>query len=88
MTERQGRITRDVYINLAHEWGNLSMAIDYRTADDSMTNLEGRKVGLGANYALGEGVNVYVGFHNYSFDAPDMELENINSFHIGSSVSF
>ena len=85
---KAGQDYEDVYVNLSHEWGNLSLAIDYRTADDSMTNLEGRKVGLGANYALGEGVNVYAGFHNYSFDAPDMDLENVNSFHIGTSVSF
>ena len=78
----------DIYVNLSHSWGNMSVAIDYRTSDDRNTDLEGRKIGLGTNYAVGEGVNVYAGFHNYSFDAPDMNFEDVNSFHIGTSVSF
>ena len=77
----------DMYINVAHTCGNMSMAIDYRSTDDD-ADMEGRKIGLGANYAVGAGVNVYAGFHTYSFDAPGMDFEDINAFHVGSQVAF
>ena len=82
-----GRGYEDMYINVAHNWGSMSVAIDYRSTNDDM-DMEGRRIGLGANYAIGGGVSVYLGFHNSSFDAPDMDLEDINVFHIGSLVTF
>ena len=76
-----------MYLNVAHSWGNMNVAIDYRSTDNGM-NMEGRAVGLGAQYSLGGGVDVYAGFNNYSFDAPDMDLEDISAIHVGSRVRF
>ena len=85
--DASGQDFEDMYINVAHSWGNMSVAVDYRSTDNDM-NMEGRAVGLGAQYSLGGGVDVYAGFNNYSFDAPDMDLEDISAFHVGSRVRF
>ena len=82
-----GQDYEDMYVNVAHTWGDMSVAIDYRTTDNDM-DMEGRAIGLGANYSLGSGVDVYAGFNTYSFDAPGMDLEDINALHVGSRVRF
>ena len=82
-----GEDYEDMYINVAHSWGSMSVAIDYRSTENG-ADMEGRAIGLGAQYALGGGVDVYAGFNSYSFDAPGMDLEDINAFHIGSRVRF
>ena len=85
--DASGQDFEDMYINVAHSWGNMNVAIDYRSTDNDM-KMEGRAVGLGAQYSLGGGVDVYAGFNNYSFDAPGKDLEDINAFHVGSRVRF
>ena len=87
--DASGQDFEDMYINVAHSWGNMSVAVDYRSTDNDM-NMEGRAVGLGAQYSLGGGVDVYAGFNNYSFDVPDpdVDLEDISAFHVGSRVRF
>ena len=82
-----GEDYEDMYVNVAHSWGNMSVAVDYRSTENG-ADMEGRAIGLGAQYALGGGVDVYAGFNSYSFDAPDVDLEDINAFHIGSRVRF
>ena len=79
----------DVLLTLGHSWGNMSVALQYRATDDD-NDMEGRWIGLGANYSLGSGVDVFAGFNNFSFDAGPMkpDLEDVNSFHIGSQVTF
>jgi predicted porin len=78
----------DMYVNVAHSWGSMSVALDYRTTKDSNSTKEGRAIGLGAQYALGGGVNVYAGFNNYSFEQDGYDIEDVNAFHIGSRVTF
>ena len=82
-----GEDYEDMYINVAHTWGNMSVAVDYRSTENGK-DMEGRAIGLGAQYSLGGGVDVYAGFNSYSFDAPDKDLEDINAFHMGSRVRF
>ena len=78
-----------MYFNVSHTWGNTSVALGYRTGDDSMgMKKEGQAIGLGLSQDLGSGVMVYAGFNNYSFDMMGKELEDINAFHIGSRVTF
>jgi hypothetical protein len=77
----------DLYVQLGHSWGNMSVALQYRTTDNA-SDMEGRSIGLGANYSLGSGVDLFAGFNNYSFDASGPDLEDVNSFHIGSQVTF
>ena len=82
-----GQDYEDMYINVAHSWGNMNVAVDYRSTENGM-DMEGRAIGLGAQYSLGGGVDVYAGFNSYSFDAPGMDLEDITAFHLGSRVRF
>jgi predicted porin len=82
-----GEDYEDMYINVAHSWGSMSVAVDYRSTENG-ADMEGRAIGLGAQYSLGGGVDVYAGFNSYSFDAPGADLEDINAFHIGSRVRF
>ena len=76
------------YVVASHAWGNTSVAISYRTVDDNMSGREGQRVGLGVNQSLGKGVSVYAGFHNFSFEQPRYDLEDLNAFHVGSLVTF
>ena len=77
-----------VYANVAHSWGNTSVALQYQSASDA-AGMDGQNIGLGVNQSLGSGVDVYAGFNNYSFDdATDRDLEDVNSFHVGSRVRF
>ena len=77
------------YVAVSHQWGNTSVALGFRTVDDSMSGKEGQRIGLGVNQDVGKGVSVYAGFHNYSFEHPmHDDLEDINAFHIGSLVTF
>ena len=85
--DADGQDYEDMYINVSHSWGSMNVALDYRSTENG-ANMEGRAIGLGAQYALGGGVDIYAGFNSYSFDAPYMELEDINAFHIGSRVRF
>jgi predicted porin len=77
-----------VYANVAHAWGDTSVALQYQTASDA-AGMDGQNIGLGVNQSLGSGVDVYAGFNNYTFDdATARDLEDVNSFHIGSRVRF
>ncbi len=82
-----GEDYEDMYINLAHTWGNMSVAVQYRSTENG-DDMEGDTIGLGASYSLGSGVDVYAGFNNYSFDAPGSDFEDVNAFHLGSRVRF
>ena len=87
--DRKGEDYNDIYVSLAHSWGNTSVAIGYRSTDNKGKKLEGQAIGLGVSHSLGSGVNVYAGFNNYSFDDnTDADLDDVNAFHIGSLVSF
>jgi predicted porin len=80
-----------MYLNVSHTWGDTSVGLGYRTADDGDTSKgakEAQAIGLGVSQSLGSGVIVYAGFNNYSFDMTGYDLEDINAFHIGSRVQF
>ena len=62
-----GEDYEDMYINVAHSWGNMSVAVDYRSTENG-ADVEGPAIGLGAQYALGGGIDVYAGFNGYSFE--------------------
>ena len=85
--DADGQDYEDMYINVSHSWGNMNVALGYRSTENG-EDMEGRAIGLGAQYSLGGGVHVYAGFNSYSFDAPGMDLEDINAFHLGSRVQF
>lgn len=77
------------YANVAHTWGNTSVAIQYLNASEDSTGREGQSVGLGVNQSLGSGVDVFAGFNNYSFDdSSTADFEDVNAFHIGTMVKF
>ena len=76
------------YVVASHQWGNTSVALSFRTVDNNTNGKEGQRVGLGVNQDLGRGVSVYAGFHNFSFEEPGYNLEDLNAFHVGSLVTF
>ena len=85
--DASGQDYEDMYIDVAHPWGNMAVAIDYRSTEND-DDMEGRAIGLGAQIALVEGVDVYAGFNNYSFDAAGMDLEVIATLNSVSSSRF
>ena len=79
----------DVYVNLSHTWGNTSVAIDYRLVDNATEGKGGQSLASAFNQSLGNGVDVYAGYHNHSVDEDGgPEIEDMNVFHIGSMVRF
>ena len=79
---------RDIYANVAHTWGDTSATIDYRTVENWSADLDAQSIGLGMNHSLGGGVDVYAGYHHYSFDMAEKDIENVSVFHVGSRVRF
>ena len=79
---------QDVYANVAHSWGNTSATIDFRTVENWTPGLDSQSIGLGMNHSLGGGVDVYAGYHHFSFDRADTDIENVSVFHLGSRVRF
>lgn len=79
---------RDIYANVAHAWGDTSATIDYRTVENWTAGLDAQSIGLGMNHSLGGGVDVYAGYHHYSFDMANEDIENVSVFHVGSRVRF
>ena len=83
-----GRDYEVVYAAVAHSWGDTSVALQYQSTTNAK-KMDGQNIGLGVNQSLGSGVQVYAGFNNYTFDdMTDRDLEDVNSFHIGSRVKF
>ena len=77
------------YANVAHSWGNTSVALQYLNAAEDSTGNEGQSVGFGVNQSLGSGVDVFAGFNNYTFDnRANADFEDVNSFHVGAMVKF
>ena len=85
--DRGGDDFDDVYASVTHSWGNTTVALGYHSTDNE-NDMEGRGIGLGVNQSLGSGVDIYAGFNNYSFDAPNMDLEDVTAFHVGTLVTF
>ena len=79
---------QDVYANVAHSWGNTSATIDFRTVENQTAGLDAQSIGLGMNHSLGGGVDVYAGYHHFSFDMADTDIENVSVFTVGSRVRF
>ena len=82
-----GEDYEEMYRNVAHTWGSKSVHVDYRSTENG-AHMEGRTIGIGAQYSFGSGVDVYQGFNSYSFDAPGVDFEGIDALHMGSSVAF
>ena len=80
---------RDIYVGLAHTWGNSSAAIGYRTVKDAHDQRDAKAIGLGFNQSLGGGVDVYAGYNHMSVEEDGgPEYEDVDVFHIGSRVRF
>ena len=78
-----------VYANVAHSWGDTSVAIQYQSAETGRSDRDSQNIGLGVSQSLGSGVQIYAGFNNYTFDdATNRNLDDVNSLHVGSMVRF
>jgi predicted porin len=90
------------YVKLGHDWGNNSVAIDYKNADDTTANAScsggacgGETFGIGFVHTMPKPkVDLYVGYRNYELDDWSTALsggsgaEDIDVFFVGSRVKF
>jgi hypothetical protein len=90
------------YVKLGHDWGNNSVAIDYKTSDDTTANAScsggacgGETFGIGFVHTMPKPkVDLYVGYRNYELDDWSTALsggsgaEDIDVFFVGSRVKF
>jgi predicted porin len=83
------------YAKLGHDWGNNSVAVDYKTADDAAANAActggacgGETWGLGFVHTLPKPkVELYAGYRNFELD-DFAGAEDIDVFVVGSRVKF
>jgi len=83
------------YVKLGHDWGNNSVAVDYKTADDATANAGctggacgGETWGIGFVHTLPKPkVELYTGYRNVELD-DFAGAEDIDIFFLGSRVQF
>ncbi|HSS64691.1 MAG TPA: porin [Gammaproteobacteria bacterium] len=92
------------YIKLGHDWGNNSIAADYKSSEDSVTVAAGctggtathpacggTSWGLGAVHTMPKAnVDIYAGYRFFELDdvAGGISVEDINVFFVGSRIKF
>jgi predicted porin len=90
------------YVKLGHDWGNNSVAIDYKTADDTIANAScsggscgGETFGIGFVHTMPKPkVDLYAGYRNFELDDWSTALsggsgaDDIDVFFVGSRVKF
>jgi len=83
------------YAKLGHDWGNNSVAVDYKTADDTTVNAGctggacgGETFGVGFVHTMPKPkVDLYVGYRNFELD-DFAGADDIDVFFVGSRVKF
>ena len=89
------------YIKVGHDWGNNSVAIDYKTSDDTIADAMctggacgGETFGIGFVHTMPKPkVDLYVGYRNFELDdwnsaAAGAGVDDIDVFFVGSRVKF
>lgn len=86
----QVRDADNLYIKLGHRWGNNSVAIDYGETDDlARANDEATSWGIGIAHDIpGPNVQLYAGYRNFDLDRPGVNVEDVDSFNVGTRVRF
>ena len=90
------------YVKVGHDWGNNSVAIDYKTADDTTAHsfcsggsCGGETFGIGFVHTMPKPkVDLYVGYRNFELDDWSTALsggagaDDVDVFFVGSRVKF
>jgi len=86
-----GRTDADnLYLKLAHSWGNNAVGIDYNQTDDlQAVNDEYTSWGIGFVHSIpGPRVQLFAGYRNHDLDRPGTNVEDIDEFNVGARVQF
>jgi predicted porin len=86
-----GRTSADnLYLKLAHSWGNNSIGIDYVQTDDmAQANDDYTGWGVGFVHSIpGPRVQLFAGYRNHDLDRPGTGLQDIDQFNVGARVQF
>ncbi len=78
------------YIKLGHDWGNNSVAVDYKASEDNdnVTGRDGSSFGVGAVHTMPKpGIDLYAGYRWYELDVTG-NFEDISVFFVGSRIKF
>jgi hypothetical protein len=84
------------YGKLGHDWGNNSVAIDYKTSDDTVTSTacnggtcDGETFGVGFVHTMPKPkVDLYVGYRHWELDDFIGGSDDVDVFFVGSRVKF
>ncbi len=83
------------YIKLGHDWGNNSVAVDYKSSEDAVTCTAstsgycgGSSWGIGAVHTMPKpGIDLYAGYRFFELDDVS-NAEDISVFFVGSRIKF
>jgi len=80
----------NLYLKLAHSWGNNAVGIDYVQTDDmALANDEYTSWGIGFVHSIpGPKVQLFAGYRNHDLDRPGTNVEDIDEFNVGARVRF
>jgi predicted porin len=91
------------YIKVGHDWGNNSVAADYKASEDTVLSgscsggtlaapaCGGTSFGLGAVHTIpSAGVDIYAGYRFFSLEdtAPGVSADDVSVFFVGSRIKF
>ena len=81
------------YVKLGHRWGagqNNRIGIDYSETDDlAAAGDEATTWGVGFTHNIpGPRVELYAGYRNFDLDRPGVNIEDVDTFNIGSRIRF
>ena len=81
---------QNLYIKLAHSWGNNAIGVDFNQTDDlAAVNDEYTGWGVGFVHNIpGPKVQLFAGYRNHDLDRPGTSVEDIDEFNVGARVRF
>ncbi len=79
------------YIKLGHDWGNNSVAVDYKSSEDNggLSGVDGTSWGIGGVHTMPKaGVDLYAGYRFFELDVSGVSADDISVFFVGSRIKF
>ncbi|MDX1527202.1 MAG: porin [Gammaproteobacteria bacterium] len=79
------------YIKLGHDWGNNSVAVDYKSSSDNggISGADGSSWGIGAVHTMPKpGIDLYAGYRWFELDVSGVNADDVSVFFVGSRIKF
>ncbi|MEM7406750.1 MAG: porin [Pseudomonadota bacterium] len=78
------------YVSIGHKWGNNAIALGYSETQDLNANSdEHTQWGIGFVHTIpGPKVELYAGYKNHDMERPGTNIEDVDTFQIGTRVKF